>query len=104
MRKRITGTTERPRLVIYRSNRNIFAQIVNDFENKVILGASTLTAEIKKKNLPTPRERAKEVGKYIAKKAAGKKIKKVVFDRQGYKYHGNVKELADGAREGGLEF
>ncbi|MFC2062117.1 50S ribosomal protein L18 [Elusimicrobiota bacterium] len=102
--KKIIGTEERPRLLVFRSNRNIFAQIIDDIKNNVITGVSTLSPEIKKKKLKNPKEKAKEVGKMIAAKASKKKIKKVVFDKNVYKYHGTVKELADGAREGGLEF
>jgi large subunit ribosomal protein L18 len=101
---KISGNKEKPRLAVFRSSKNIYAQIINDFDGIVIVGVSTLNPDIKNKKLSNPKERAREVGKAIAKKALEKDIKKVVFDRKNYKYHGSVKELADGAREGGLEF
>lgn len=102
--RKITGTDNRPRLAVFRSNRHIYAQIINDMAGIVITGASTLSASIRESKKSGPKEKAREVGKLIAGKAAEKKISKVAFDRNGYKYHGKVKELADGAREGGLEF
>jgi len=102
--RRVSGTSRRPRLSVFRSNKNIYAQLIDDQENKVLAGVSSLSADIKKKKFKNPKERAKEVGRAVAKIALEKKIKQVVFDRRKYKYHGNVKELADGAREGGLEF
>jgi len=89
-------------LCVFRSLRHIYAQLIDDKEGKTLVSASDL--EIKKKKGVKKTEIAKEVGKLIAKKAVAQKIKKVVFDRGGYKYHGRVKNLADGAREGGLEF
>jgi len=89
---------------VYKSNKNIFVQIINDEKNQVLTGVSSLSAEIKEKNFSSPKERAREIGKLIARKALEKKIENVFFDRGRYKYHGNVKELADGAREGGLKF
>ena len=102
--RKIKGNQERFRLAVFRSNRHIYAQIINDFEGVGITGVSSLTEGIKEQKFSNPKERAKEIGKLIAKKALDKKIKKVVFDRKKYKYHGSVKELAEGAREGGLEF
>ncbi|MFH1414903.1 MAG: 50S ribosomal protein L18 [Elusimicrobiota bacterium] len=102
--KRVHGTKERPRLTVFRSNRNIYAQLVDDDNGNVIAGISSLNEEMKKKKFANPKERAREIGKVIAKIALDRKIQKVVFDRKRYKYHGAVKELADGAREGGLEF
>jgi large subunit ribosomal protein L18 len=96
------GTKERPRLCVFRSLKHIYAQIVNDEEGKTLVSASDI--ELKKKKELKKVEIAKEVGKLIAKKALEKKIEKVSFDRSGYKYHGRVKALAEGAREGGLKF
>ena len=102
VRNKVSGTAERPRLCIYKSNTNIYAQIIDDVAGNTLVQASTLDKEVKtkKSNL----EAAKEVGTLIAKRAASKKIKTVVYDRSGYIYHGVVKELAEAAREGGLEF
>lgn len=100
IRKRIAGTAERPRLIVYRSLSYIHAQIINDDSKKVLMS----TSDMKMKGKATKTERAKKVGTEIAKLAKEKKIEKIVFDRNGYKYHGRVKALADGAREGGLEF
>ena len=102
VRTKISGTAERPRLCIYRSNSNIYAQIIDDVAGNTLVSASTLDKEvkIKKSNI----EAAKEVGTLIAKRAAAKNIKTVVYDRGGYIYHGIVKELAEAARKGGLDF
>ena len=102
VRNKVSGTAERPRLCVYKSNSNIYAQVIDDVAGNTICQASTLDKEVKtkKSNL----EAAKEVGTLIAKRAADKKIKTVVYDRSGYIYHGIVKELAEAAREGGLEF
>ena len=102
VRRKISGTPERPRLCVYRSNSNIYVQIIDDVAGTTLVSASTLDKEIKTKY--ANKEAAKEVGTLIAKKATAKKIKSVVFDRGGYIYHGVVKELAEAAREGGLEF
>lgn len=109
VRKKVVGTPERPRLVVYKSLKHIYAQIVVDppvGPCRVITGASTLSPEIREevKGLSGKIEKAKIVGKLIAQRAQEKGIKKVVFDRAGYKYHGRVKALAEGAREAGLEF
>ncbi len=109
VRKKVKGTEERPRLVVYKSNKHIWAQIVVDppiGPSRVITGASSLSPEIRDtiKDMKGKIAKAKEVGKLIAKRALEKGITKVAFDRAGYKYHGRVKALADGAREGGLEF
>ena len=101
VRNKISGTAERPRLCVFRSNTNIYAQIIDDVAGNTIVSASTLDKEIKTKKSNI--EAAKEVGALIAKRAAAKKIT-VVFDRSGYIYHGVVKSLAEAAREGGLEF
>ena len=100
------GTTERPRLVVYRSLRYIYGQIVDDTRQRTLLGASSLSKEIREEVQKAKNrvEASRIVGKYLAKKALEKNITKVVFDRNGYKYHGRVKALAEGAREGGLQF
>ena len=102
VRRKISGTSDRPRLCVYRSNNNIYVQIIDDVAGNTLVSCSTLDKEIKTKH--ANREAAKEVGAMIAKKAIKKNIKTVVFDRGGYIYHGVVKELAEAAREGGLEF
>ena len=102
VRRKISGTAERPRLCVYRSNSNIYAQIIDDVAGNTLVAASTLDKEVKTKH--ANKEAAKEVGTLIAKRAADKKIVDVVFDRGGYIYHGVVKELAESAREGGLKF
>ena len=102
VRRKISGTAECPRLCVYRSNTNLYAQIIDDVAGTTLVSASTLDKTVKTKR--ANKEAAKEVGTLIAKKAAEKKIKQVVFDRSGYIYHGVVKELAEAAREAGLEF
>ena len=102
VRRKISGTAERPRLCVYRSNSHIYAQIIDDVAGNTLVQASTLDKEIKTKH--SNKEAAKEVGALIAKRALDKKIETVVFDRGGYIYHGVVKELAEAAREGGLKF
>ena len=102
VRTKVSGTAERPRLCVFRSNTNVYAQIIDDVAGKTLVSASTLDKDVKTKH--ANKEAAKEVGTLIAKKAAEKNIKTVVFDRGGYIYHGVIKELAEAAREGGLEF
>ena len=102
VRRKISGTAERPRLCVYRSNTNLYVQIIDDVAANTLVSASTLDKEIKTKH--ANKEAAKELGTLIAKKALEKKIDTVVFDRGGYIYHGVVKELAEAAREGGLKF
>ena len=102
VRRKISGTAQRPRLCVYRSNSNIYAQIIDDVAGNTLVQASTLDKEIKTKY--SNKAAAKEVGTLIAKRAAEKNIETVVFDRGGYIYHGVVKELAEAAREGGLKF
>ena len=102
IRNKISGTPERPRLCVYRSNNNIYAQIIDDVAGVTLAAASTLDKEVKIKH--SNKEAAKEVGTLIAKRAIDKNVKEVVFDRGGYIYHGVVKELADAAREAGLVF
>jgi len=98
VRKKVSGTTERPRLVIRRSLKHIYAQLVDDTANRTLMTVSSQDIEGKKT------EKSAEVGKRIAARAKEVGIARVVFDRAGYRYHGRVKALADGAREGGLEF
>ena len=102
VRTKISGTAECPRLCVYRSNTNLYAQIIDDVAGVTIVSASTLDKDVKTKH--ANKEAAKEVGALVAKKAIEKNIKTVVFDRGGYIYHGVVKELAEAAREAGLEF
>ena len=102
VRRKVSGTAERPRLCVYRSNTNLYVQIIDDVAGVTLVSASTLDKEIKTKH--ANKEAAKEVGALIAKRAIEKNIKTVVFDRGGYIYHGVVKELAEAARQGGLEF
>ena len=102
IREKLSGTPEKPRLCVFRSNANITAQIIDDVNGVTLAQASTLDKEVKTKH--ANKEAAVEVGKLIAKRATEKNIKAVVFDRGGYIYHGVVKELAEAAREGGLEF
>ena len=102
VRTKVSGTAERPRLCVYRSNANIYAQVIDDVAGKTLVSASTLDKEVKTKY--ANKEAAKEVGALIAKRCKDNKIEEVVFDRGGYIYHGVVKELAEAAREGGLSF
>ena len=102
VRRKVSGTSECPRLCVYRSNKNLFVQIVDDVKQTTLVSASTLDKEVKTKH--ANKEAAKEVGALIAKRALEKNIKTVVYDRGGYIYHGVVKELAEAAREAGLEF
>ena len=102
VRRKISGTAERPRLCVYRSNTNLYVQVIDDVAGNTIVSASTLDKDVKTKK--ANKEAAKELGTLIAKKALDKKIDTVVFDRSGYIYHGVVKELAEAAREGGLKF
>lgn len=105
VRKKISGTHERPRLCVFRSSKHIYAQIVDDTSSTTLVAASTLDEALKGKlEYSGNKSAAKEVGKLIGEKAVEKGIKLVVFDRGGYLYHGRVKELAEGAREAGLEF
>ncbi|MDI6765755.1 MAG: 50S ribosomal protein L18 [Bacteroidota bacterium] len=106
IQKKMRGTSDRPRLTVYRSLHHIYAQIVDDTESKTLVAASTLSPLLREniKNVKGQKNLAKLVGVEIAKKAIEHNIKKVVFDRNGYQYHGVVKSLADGARETGLEF
>ena len=109
IRAKIKGTAKVPRLCVFRSAKHIYAQLIDDEKNKIM--ADVKDQELKKspsvkveKNRTSKAAAAFEVGKLIAKKALGNKIEKVVFDRGGYQYHGRIKSLAEGAREGGLKF
>jgi len=105
IRKKVSGTAERPRLVVFRSSRHIYAQVINDDLGKTLISASTLSPELEeglkgKKKLV----QAQLVGELLAKRCVDSKIEKVVFDRGGFIYHGRVQSLADGARKAGLKF
>lgn len=100
IRKSVNGTGERPRLCVFRSAKHIYAQIINDVDHATVLSVSSLSAELKSGS----KEAAKTVGMKIAEEAKKKGITNVVFDRNGFIYHGRVQALADGAREGGLNF
>lgn len=105
VRKRVHGTPERPRLNVYRSLNEIYAQLIDDEGGRTIAAASTLDAELRSKCEGLRKiEQARLVGELIAKRAAEKGVKQVVFDRGGYRYHGRVRALAEAAREAGLEF
>ena len=107
VRNKVQGTAERPRLVVYRSLKNVEGQIVDDDEGRTLIGLSTLSPDLRdfKPEGPNRRtEAAYAAGKALAEKAKAKGIETVVFDRGGHRYHGRVKAFADGAREGGLEF
>lgn len=102
IRKRIKGTAERPRLNVFRSNKSIYAQIIDDVSGHTLAAASSLESSISKELNKS--QQAAEVGKLIASRCLEANVSNVVFDRGGYLYHGRVKALADGAREGGLKF
>ncbi len=101
IRRRVTGSEERPRLCVFRSARHIYAQVIDDVTGKTLVAASTLDVEgLKNANKST----AKAIGAEVAKRALSKNIKAVVFDRNGYLYHGRIQAVAEGAREAGLDF
>ena len=102
VRKKVSGTSERPRLAVYRSNRHIYAQVIDDRAGRTLASASSATLSNGDGDKPT--DQAKAVGKDLAGKAKAAGITQVTFDRGGFRYHGRVQALADGAREGGLEF
>ena len=105
VRRKVSGTTQRPRLCVFRSSNNIYAQIIDDANRVTLTAASSLDAEVKGAvNHGGNKEAAKMVGEMIAKRAIEKGITEVVFDRGGYLYHGRIKELAEAAREAGLKF
>ena len=105
VRKNIFGTPDRPRLSVFRSLNEIYAQVIDDVDGNTLVSASTVDAELRSKVAGMKKlEQAKFVGKAVAERAKGKGIDAVVFDRGGFRYMGRIKALADGAREGGLEF
>lgn len=105
VRKDVSGTPEKPRLCVFRSNSNISVQIIDDTNGKTLVAASSIDKELKPEiSNGGNKEAAKKVGKAVGERAIAKGIKEVAFDRGGYLYHGRVKELADGAREAGLKF
>ncbi len=104
IRKKISGTASRPRLVVYRSNLHVYAQIVNDETGQTLVASSSLVLSKAGEALKPNTDTAAKVGRDVAAKAKEKAIESVVFDRNGYLYHGCIKALADGAREGGLQF
>ena len=104
LRKRVEGTSERPRLAVFRSARHIYAQVIDDVHKKTLTAVSDKALAKEGEKQPNKKARAKNVGTAIAKQCLEKGIDKVVFDRAGYKYHGRVSALADGAREAGLKF
>lgn len=106
LKKRVQGTTARPRISVYRSLSNIYAQIIDDLQGKTLLAVSSLSPQFKEKYKGTlkKKEVSEKVGLLLAEMAKQKGIEKVFFDRSGYLYHGRIKALADGARKGGLKF
>lgn len=105
IRKHVVGTSERPRLNVFRSLRHIYAQIVDDSKGHTLVSASTLDKELRDKCVSLPKTKAaEEVGRVLAERAISHGVTRVVFDRGGYRYHGRVKALAEAARKGGLDF
>jgi len=106
VRKKISGTSERPRIAVFRSLNQIYAQVIDDTKSVTLVAASSLSKDIKDqlKEVKSKTEKSKIVGKYLAEKSIEKGITSVVFDRSGYRYHGRVQAVAEGAREGGLKF
>ncbi|MDR1774803.1 MAG: 50S ribosomal protein L18 [Clostridioides sp.] len=105
VRKKVSGTEQRPRLCVFRSSKNIYAQIIDDTKRITLVSASSLDKDVKEAvNYTGNKDAAKKVGELVAKRAVENGITEVVFDRGGYIYHGRVKELAEGAREAGLKF
>ncbi|MFO8113097.1 MAG: 50S ribosomal protein L18 [Desulfosalsimonadaceae bacterium] len=105
IRTKVSGTQQRPRLTVFRSAKHIYAQIIDDTAGQTLISASTVEKQIREKEkAATKVGAADEIGKLVAKRALEKGISSVVFDRNGYKYHGRVKALSDGARETGLDF
>lgn len=109
VRAKVKGTTICPRLSVFRSNKHIYVQLIDDERDQTLVAVSDLEFKNKKEKMPLSgikkkSEIAYQIGQLIAKKALEKKIKKVIFDRDGYKYHGRIKAVAEGAREGGLSF
>ncbi|MEM7535741.1 MAG: 50S ribosomal protein L18 [Chloroflexota bacterium] len=104
VRRKVHGTTERPRLNVYRSINHIYAQVIDDTVGHTLVSASTLDQQVQSEESSSPLDNAKVVGRLVAERAKEKGIEKVVFDRGGYAYHGKIKALADASREAGLEF
>lgn len=104
IRKRLQGTTDRPRLCVFRSARHIYAQVIDDREGRTLVSASSVEKDLHTEGVGAKQDQAKYIGKKIAERAIADGITKVVFDRNGFIYHGRVKAVADGAREAGLEF
>jgi large subunit ribosomal protein L18 len=104
IRKQISGTGERPRMTVFRSNKQIYVQLVNDLTGETVVSASSKNKEVADKKNINKSEQAKLVGKLVAERSLAKGIKSVVLDRNGYLYHGRVRLLAESAREGGLKF
>ena len=105
IRTKVSGTSDRPRLTVFRSAKHIYAQIVDDTRGQTLISASTMEKQMREKEKAENKvSTADEIGKLVAKRALDKGISSVVFDRNGYKYHGRVKALSDGARETGLDF
>ncbi|MFD1428206.1 large subunit ribosomal protein L18 [Kroppenstedtia sanguinis] len=105
VRRKVVGTPDRPRLNVFRSSNNIYAQVIDDAQGNTLVSASTQDAEVKSKGIHGGNvEAARKVGELVAKRASEKGIDQVIFDRGGYLYHGRIKALAEGAREGGLKF
>lgn len=104
IRKRISGTSERPRMSVFRSNKQIYVQLVNDLTGETLVSASSKNKEVAEKKNVNKNEQARLVGKLLAERSLAKGINSVVFDRNGYLYHGRIKVLAESAREGGLKF
>ncbi|MCP3851548.1 MAG: 50S ribosomal protein L18 [Gammaproteobacteria bacterium] len=104
IRKKMLGTTEKPRLRVFRSNKHLYVQIIDDLKQSTIVSMSTKSKEFDGTDAGNKCDQAKKIGQLIAEKAKAAGVEKVVFDRGGYLYHGRVKALSDGAREGGLKF
>jgi large subunit ribosomal protein L18 len=104
VRKKIVGSAERPRLAVYRSNKHFYAQVIDDSSGNTIVSASTVDPDIRSDVKGSSSASAARVGQLVAERAIAKGVKAVVFDRGGFRFHGTVKALADGAREKGLEF
>jgi len=104
VRKKVSGTAERPRLAVFRSNRHIYAQVIDDVAGRTMAAASTLDTEAGRADFPSKRDAATAVGALVARRALDKGVTQVVFDRAGYRYQGRVASLAAAAREAGLQF
>lgn len=104
LRRRVSGTSERPRLAVFRSTQHIYAQIIDDSTGMTLVSASTVDKSLRNKISGSKKNQAQTIGQALAKRALGQDLRKVVFDRGGHQYHGRVAALADAAREAGLEF